>query len=47
MLLVKMSAMESPFGPKGRVTLTCKDDTVVCVDKMGAPRIATETKKGE
>lgn len=45
MLLVMMSAMGTPFGPKGRVTLTCRDDTVVCVDKSGAPRIAAETKK--
>ena len=39
--------METPFGPSGRVTLTYTDDTVVRVDKMGGPRIATETWKDE
>lgn len=42
-----MSAMETPFGPKGRVTLTCKDDTVGYVDKMGGPKTAVEAKKVE
>lgn len=47
MLLVMMSPMETPFGPKGRVTSTCKEDTVAYVDKVGGPKIATETKKDE
>lgn len=45
MLLMIMSSTEFPFGPKGRVTLTCKDDTVVCVNKIGGPRIAVEARK--
>lgn len=47
LLVLKMSAMETPFGPKGRVTLTFKDDTVVFIDKVGGPSIAMETKKDE
>lgn len=42
-----MSPTETLSGPKGRVTLTCKDDTVVYVDNVGGPKIATETKKAE
>lgn len=39
-----MSAMETPFGPTGKVTLTNRDDSVVDVDKMGGPKIAMEKR---
>lgn len=38
LVLLKMSAIDMPFGPEGRVTFTSKDDTVALVDKMGGPR---------
>lgn len=44
LLLVMMSAMETPFGPKGRVTLTSKDDTLGYVDTVGGPKTAVEAK---
>lgn len=42
-----MSAMDTPFGPKGKVALTDKLDSVVDVDNVGGPKIAIETKKDE
>lgn len=47
LLLLMMSPTETPNGPKGRVTLRNRDDTVVCVENMGAPSIAVETRKDE
>lgn len=41
-LLLMMSAMETPFGPSGRRTLTRRDDTVVSIDSLGGPKIATD-----
>lgn len=40
-----MSPTETPLGPRGRVTFTCKDDAFVYVDKEGGPKWATETEK--
>lgn len=40
-----MSPTETPFGPRGRVTFTCKDNAVVYVDKTGGPKWASETEK--
>lgn len=47
LLLLIISSMETPFGPKGRVALTCKDEAVVNVVKMGGPKVASETQKNK
>lgn len=47
MLLLIMSAIDIPFGPSGSVTLTCRDDTVVYVNKLGGPKMAMETQRDE
>lgn len=39
-----MSEMGTPFGPVGRAMLTYRVDAVVCVDKMGGPRVARQKR---
>ena len=42
-----MLATATSFGPKGRLTFKCKDDTVVYIVKMGGPKVALDTNNDE